>query len=191
MAHPLAQPAEDLVALDDWVRGGGRVLLLADPMLEWPSKRPLGDPLRPPADVHGHRPARPLGAAARRAGRARDRRRERWAAIESSPASPGRLFGGCAISGRPASSLVAASARARRRSSPMPIFSTSTRSAARPGTISTRCSPSLPRLSEVICAIRRVTDLSTASGGRNGPATEPKRAAESRGNPRFFHDYPI
>jgi hypothetical protein len=48
MAHPLAQPAEDLVALDAWVRSGGRVLLLADPMLEWPSKRPLGDPLRPP-----------------------------------------------------------------------------------------------------------------------------------------------
>ena len=48
MAHPLAQPAEDLVALDDWVRRGGRVLLLADPMLEWPSNRPLGDPLRPP-----------------------------------------------------------------------------------------------------------------------------------------------
>jgi len=48
MAHPLAQPAEDLVALDAWVRRGGRVLLLADPMLEWPSSRPLGDPLRPP-----------------------------------------------------------------------------------------------------------------------------------------------
>lgn len=48
MAHPLAQPAEDLVALDDWVRRGGRVLLLADPRLEWPSERPLGDPLRPP-----------------------------------------------------------------------------------------------------------------------------------------------
>ena len=48
MAHPRAQPAEDLVALDQWVRGGGRVLLLADPMLEWPSDRPLGDPLRPP-----------------------------------------------------------------------------------------------------------------------------------------------
>ena len=47
MAHPLAQPAEDLVALDEWVRGGGRVLLLADPDLEWPSKRPLGDQLRP------------------------------------------------------------------------------------------------------------------------------------------------
>jgi hypothetical protein len=48
MAHPLAQPAEDLVALDNWVRGGGKVLLLADPLLEWPSERPLGDPLRPP-----------------------------------------------------------------------------------------------------------------------------------------------
>jgi hypothetical protein len=48
MAHPLAQTAENLVVLDSWVRRGGRVLLLADPMLEWPSKRPLDDPLRPP-----------------------------------------------------------------------------------------------------------------------------------------------
>ena len=48
MAHPRAQPAEALVDLDRWVRGGGRLLLLADPMLEWPSIRPLGDPLRPP-----------------------------------------------------------------------------------------------------------------------------------------------
>jgi hypothetical protein len=48
MAHPLAQTAENLVVLDRWVRSGGHVLLLADPMLEWPSKRPLGDPLRPP-----------------------------------------------------------------------------------------------------------------------------------------------
>lgn len=47
MAHPRAQTPENLVALDDWVRSGGRVLLLADPMLEWPSERPLGDPLRP------------------------------------------------------------------------------------------------------------------------------------------------
>ena len=46
MAQPAAQPAEDLVELDRWVRAGGRVLLLADPMLEWPSERPLGDPLR-------------------------------------------------------------------------------------------------------------------------------------------------
>jgi len=48
MAQPLAQTPENLVALDDWVRGGGRLMLLADPLLEWPSERPLTDPLRPP-----------------------------------------------------------------------------------------------------------------------------------------------
>jgi len=48
MAHPLAQTAEDLVELDRWVRGGGRLLLLADPALVWPSERPVGDKLRPP-----------------------------------------------------------------------------------------------------------------------------------------------
>lgn len=48
MAQPQAQPAAALVDLDKWVRGGGRVLLLADPALEWPSERPLGDVLRPP-----------------------------------------------------------------------------------------------------------------------------------------------
>ena len=48
MAHPRAQPAETLVDLDAWVRGGGRLLLLADPKLVWPSRRPLGDKLRPP-----------------------------------------------------------------------------------------------------------------------------------------------
>ena len=48
MAQPLAQPAEDLVALDEWVRSGGRLVLLADPMLEWPDSRPLGDATRPP-----------------------------------------------------------------------------------------------------------------------------------------------
>ncbi|HEU0309676.1 MAG TPA: DUF4350 domain-containing protein [Sphingomicrobium sp.] len=48
MAHPRAQPAEALVDLDAWVRGGGRLLLLADPKLDWPSERPMGDRLRPP-----------------------------------------------------------------------------------------------------------------------------------------------
>lgn len=48
MAQPRAQPAEVLVELDQWVRAGGRVLILADPLLEWPSERPLGDLLRPP-----------------------------------------------------------------------------------------------------------------------------------------------
>src|SRR6476646_2804364 len=48
MAQPRAQTAENLVVLDQWVRLGGRVLILADPMLEWPSGLPLGDALRPP-----------------------------------------------------------------------------------------------------------------------------------------------
>jgi hypothetical protein len=48
MAQPQAQPAEALVDLDNWVRAGGHVLLLADPALEWPSERPLGSLLRPP-----------------------------------------------------------------------------------------------------------------------------------------------
>lgn len=47
MAHPRAQPAEALVDLDRWVRDGGHLLLLADPKLDWPSERPLGDVLRP------------------------------------------------------------------------------------------------------------------------------------------------
>lgn len=47
-AQPRALPAEELVALDAWVRRGGRLLLLADPMLEWPSGRPVGDPRRAP-----------------------------------------------------------------------------------------------------------------------------------------------
>ncbi|MCY7281828.1 MAG: hypothetical protein LH610_13235 [Sphingomonas bacterium] len=50
MAHPRAQPAEVLVELDSWVRRGGRIVLLADPKLDWPSGRPLGDRLRPPPD---------------------------------------------------------------------------------------------------------------------------------------------
>lgn len=43
----LLAPAE-LVALDDWVKAGGTVTILADPLLRWPDERPLGDPRRPP-----------------------------------------------------------------------------------------------------------------------------------------------
>lgn len=50
MAHPRAQPAEALVDLDEWVRRGGRVLLLADPRLDWHGDRAIGDKLRPPPD---------------------------------------------------------------------------------------------------------------------------------------------
>lgn len=99
LAHPAAQSPEDLVALDDWVRRGGRVLLLADPSLDWPSERPLGDPLRPPPmfpdtgllahwglrlDVPDER-----GPALRRLG-----------GYDIQTVSPGRLVGGgCDIAG--------------------------------------------------------------------------------------------
>jgi hypothetical protein len=97
MAQPPTQTAENLVTLDRWVRGGGHLLLLADPMLEWPSKRPLGDPLRPPAMfmdtgllAHwGLRLDAPdqRGAAVRRLG-----------GYEVTTQSPGILNGTCAIS---------------------------------------------------------------------------------------------
>lgn len=97
MAHPLAQPAEDLIALDKWVRGGGRVLLLADPMLEWPSARPLGDPLRPPpmftdTGLLAHwglrlDPPQERGPATRQLG-----------GFGVTTLSPGRLYGRCHLS---------------------------------------------------------------------------------------------
>lgn len=98
MAHPRAQPPEDLVALDQWVRRGGRVMLLADPLLEWPSDRPLGDPLRRPpmfmdAGLLGHWGLR-LDAP-----RERGRRRARLAAYDILTDSPGSLLGRCEIVG--------------------------------------------------------------------------------------------
>jgi hypothetical protein len=97
MAHPLAQAAENLVVLDAWVRRGGRVLLLADPMLEWPSKYPLGDPLRPPpmfADTGllAHWGLR-LDAP-----EARGPKPAELGGYEILTASPGALSGGCVIS---------------------------------------------------------------------------------------------
>lgn len=47
-AQPQALTAERLVALDQWVRDGGRLVLLADPYLRFESSRPLGDRFRPP-----------------------------------------------------------------------------------------------------------------------------------------------
>lgn len=48
LAQPrLLQPGE-LVALDGWVRGGGRLVILADPLLMWPMDLPMGDARRPP-----------------------------------------------------------------------------------------------------------------------------------------------
>lgn len=48
MIQPFAQPPEDLVALDQWVREGGRLILLADPLLERADARAPDDLTRPP-----------------------------------------------------------------------------------------------------------------------------------------------
>jgi hypothetical protein len=98
MAHPIAQTAENLVTLDAWVRAGGRVLLLADPMLEWPSKRPLGDPLRPPpmfmdTGLLAHWGLR-LDAPDQRGRQVR-----KLAGRDVLTVSPGSLAGRCQISG--------------------------------------------------------------------------------------------
>ena len=98
MAQPQAQTPENLVTLDSWVRAGGKALLLADPMLEWPSERPLGDPLRPPpmfADTGllGHwglrldAPDDPRGVKRMLGG------------FEVTAIAPGQLSGRCRVSG--------------------------------------------------------------------------------------------
>jgi hypothetical protein len=46
--QPQAMTAERLVALDKWVRNGGRLVLLADPSLLQRGERPLGDRFTPP-----------------------------------------------------------------------------------------------------------------------------------------------
>lgn len=47
LAQPYPFSPQDNVALDNWVRGGGRVLLFADPMLTFESEFALGDRRRP------------------------------------------------------------------------------------------------------------------------------------------------
>jgi len=47
LAQPRPLTPQENVALDDWVRGGGRVLLFADPLLTAHSRFSLGDPRRP------------------------------------------------------------------------------------------------------------------------------------------------
>lgn len=49
LAQPRVLTPQENVALDDWVRRGGQVLLLADPALTEESAFPLGDPRRPQA----------------------------------------------------------------------------------------------------------------------------------------------
>ncbi len=47
LAQSRALSPTEFAALDKWVRGGGRMLLLADPALHWESIYPLGDKRRP------------------------------------------------------------------------------------------------------------------------------------------------
>ncbi|QIK79216.1 hypothetical protein G7077_10230 [Sphingomonas piscis] len=97
MAHARAQTAENLVALDKWVRSGGRLLLLADPALEWESQRPLGDPFRPSpmftdTGLLAHWGLR-LDAPAEKGPTSR-----KMAGREIETLSPGKLSGSCSIS---------------------------------------------------------------------------------------------
>ncbi len=48
IAQPRALAPEQLVAIDTWVRAGGTALVLADPLLRWPSDLALGDRRRAP-----------------------------------------------------------------------------------------------------------------------------------------------
>ncbi|WP_062768708.1 Gldg family protein [Sphingopyxis terrae] len=48
LAHPPALAPRDLVAIDAFVRGGGRAVILADALSNWPPRHPLGDPRNPP-----------------------------------------------------------------------------------------------------------------------------------------------
>ncbi len=48
LAHPRALSPAALVAIDRWVRDGGRAVVLADGLSSWPPAHPLGDPRNPP-----------------------------------------------------------------------------------------------------------------------------------------------
>ncbi len=48
IAHPRALAPQELVAIDAFVRGGGKAVVLADALSGWPAPHPLGDPRNPP-----------------------------------------------------------------------------------------------------------------------------------------------
>ena len=98
LAHPMAQTAEALVDLDRWVRHGGRVMLLADPRLEWPSKRPLGDKLRPPPTFADTGLLKHWGLELAAPGETGPQQRQ-LAGKAILTASSGRLAGTCEIGG--------------------------------------------------------------------------------------------
>lgn len=48
LAHPRALAPQELVAIDSFVRGGGKAVILADALSGWPAAHPIGDPRNPP-----------------------------------------------------------------------------------------------------------------------------------------------
>ena len=48
LAHPRALAPQELVAIDSFVRGGGRTVILADALTGWPAPYPFGNPRNPP-----------------------------------------------------------------------------------------------------------------------------------------------
>lgn len=48
LAHPSPLAPRELVAIDAFVRGGGRAVILADALSGWPTRHPFGDPRNPP-----------------------------------------------------------------------------------------------------------------------------------------------
>ena len=48
LAHPRALAPRELVAIDAFVRGGGRAVILADALSGWPARHSFGDPRNPP-----------------------------------------------------------------------------------------------------------------------------------------------
>ncbi|PKP87251.1 MAG: hypothetical protein CVT78_08985 [Alphaproteobacteria bacterium HGW-Alphaproteobacteria-17] len=48
LAHPRALAPQELVAIDSFVRGGGKAVILADALSSWPAAHPIGDPRNPP-----------------------------------------------------------------------------------------------------------------------------------------------
>lgn len=48
IAHPRALAPQELVAIDAFVRGGARAVILADALSGWPARHPLGDPRNAP-----------------------------------------------------------------------------------------------------------------------------------------------
>ncbi len=48
LAHPPAMPPQTLVLVDNWVRAGGRAIVLADGLSSWPAPFSVGDTRNPP-----------------------------------------------------------------------------------------------------------------------------------------------